>query len=52
MPFQIEVDEKYYLARYPELVESIQKEVIADGQQHFDENGYLEGRRPFEIKPG
>ena len=22
-------------------------ELLADGQQHFDENGYLEGRKPF-----
>ena len=48
-PFEIRVDETWYVQRYPDVVESVRKGVVPSAQQHFDEDGYREGRLPFGM---
>ena len=44
------VDEKWYLARYPDIADAIQQGLVPSAQLHFVNDGYFEGRQPFEIK--
>ena len=46
----IEVDEAWYLEKYPDVVAGIQAGKVASAQDHFMHNGYFEGRMPFPIK--
>lgn len=45
----VEVDERWYLERYPDIADAIQKGVVSSAQQHFVNDGYFEGRQPFAI---
>ena len=49
MPFPIYVDERYYLSQNAGIGEYVRKGMLESGQQHFDENGYAEGRLPFGL---
>ena len=44
-------DEKWYLAKYPDVAEAVSAGIFASGRHHFSEVGYFEGRRPgdFEV---
>ena len=44
------VDEKWYLTRYPDIAEAISQGLVQSAQIHFVNDGYFEGRQPFEIK--
>ncbi len=44
------VDEQWYLARYPDIAEAIGQGLVPSPQAHFVNDGYFEGRQPFEIK--
>lgn len=46
----IEVDEQWYLERYPDIAEAIQQGIVQSAQQHFVDDGYFEGRQPFPIR--
>ncbi|MEI7713414.1 MAG: hypothetical protein WCI94_18395 [Rhodospirillales bacterium] len=46
----IEVDEKWYLERYPDIADAIKQGIVQSAQQHFVNDGYFEGRQPFAIK--
>jgi hypothetical protein len=46
----IEVDEAWYLEKYPDVAEAIKSGKIASARQHFMFNGYFEGRLPFPIR--
>lgn len=46
----IEVDEKWYLERYPDIAEGIEQGIVVSAQQHFVNDGYFEGRQPFPIQ--
>jgi hypothetical protein len=46
----IEVDEAWYLSKYPDVGEGIRSGAVASAREHFMHNGYFEGRLPFEIK--
>jgi hypothetical protein len=46
----VEVDEAWYLQRYPDIAEAIAAGSVKSAAQHFKENGYLEGRQPFPIQ--
>ena len=46
-PNTIVVDERWYLLENPDVAESIRKGVVASAQDHFDKDGYREGRLPF-----
>jgi hypothetical protein len=49
MPFPIRVDEKWYLQQNADVAEYIRKGTIASARVHFDQDGYREGRRPFDL---
>ena len=46
----VEVDEAWYLDRYPDIAEAIENGVVASAKQHFVTDGYFEGRRPFPMR--
>jgi hypothetical protein len=46
----IEIDESWYLRQYPDVEEAIRKKVISSAKEHFLNDGYFEGRVPFQIK--
>ncbi|MDR3536141.1 MAG: hypothetical protein P4L71_06540 [Acetobacteraceae bacterium] len=45
----IEVDEGWYLERYPDIAEAIRQGLVPSAQQHFTRDGYFEGRQPYPI---
>lgn len=45
----IEVDEQWYLKRYPDIAEAIDKGLVQSARLHFISDGYFEGRLPFPI---
>lgn len=46
----IEVDEKWYLEQYPDIAAAIEQGIVTSAQEHFVNDGYFEGRRPFPIR--
>jgi hypothetical protein len=45
----IDVDEDWYLAKYPDILQAIASGATESAKQHFVEHGYFEGRLPFPI---
>lgn len=46
----VEVDEAWYRQQYEDIAQAIQTGAVASAKQHFLDDGYFEGRLPFEIK--
>ncbi len=46
----IEVDEAWYLDKYPDVAAGIQAGKVTSARDHFLHNGYFEGRLPFAMK--
>jgi hypothetical protein len=46
MPFPIMVNEGWYLQQNPGVAGHIASGQLLSAQQHFNDNGYREGRRP------
>lgn len=46
----IDVDEVWYAKVYEDIGAAIRDGKIASAKQHFVADGYIEGRKPFEIK--
>jgi hypothetical protein len=46
----IDVDEAWYLEKYPDVAEAIRDGTIESARQHFIHNGYFEGRLPFPVR--
>jgi hypothetical protein len=46
----VEVDEKWYLARYEDIRQAIESGTVSSARTHFVNDGYFEGRVPFGIK--
>ena len=44
------VDEDWYLRTYPDVAEAISEGQFKSAKHHFVANGYLEGRRPFDVQ--
>ena len=44
-----DVDEDWYLAKYPDVAAAISQGTTVSAKQHFVDNGYFEGRLPFAI---
>ena len=44
-----EVDERWYLERYPDIADAIKQGIVVSAQQHFVSDGYFEGRQPSSI---
>jgi len=47
---KIYIDAEWYLANNPDIVEAIERGVIADAQEHYVLSGYYEHRMPYEIE--
>jgi hypothetical protein len=45
----VEVDERRYLDRYPDIADAIEKGLVKSPRLHFVNDGYFEGRMPFPI---
>lgn len=45
----VEVDERWYLERYPDIAQAIEEGVVQSARLHFVNDGYFEGRLPFPI---
>ena len=45
----VQVDEAWYLERYPDIAEAISQGVVQSPRVHFGNDGYFEGRLPFPI---
>jgi hypothetical protein len=46
----IKVDEAWYLNRYQDIAQAIREGTVPSAQSHFVNDGYFEGRLPFDIK--
>ena len=46
----IEVDEDWYLKQYEDIAKAIREGSVKSARQHFIDDGYFEGRLPFQIK--
>jgi hypothetical protein len=45
----IEVDEAWYLRTYEDIASAIKSGSVRSARQHFIDDGYFEGRRPFAM---
>jgi hypothetical protein len=45
----VDVDEAWYLSRYPDIADAIKQGLVSDARSHFIHDGYFEGRLPFAI---
>ena len=43
------VDEEWYLKEYEDIAEAVRNGSIESAAQHFVDDGYFEGRRPFPM---
>jgi len=46
----VEVNAEWYRTHYPDIAEAIDQGIVVSPQRHFVDDGYFEGRQPFEIK--
>jgi hypothetical protein len=46
----IDVDETWYLKRYPDIANAIKQGLVPSAREHFINDGYFEGRLPFPIQ--
>jgi hypothetical protein len=46
----VEVDEAWYLERYPDIADAIRQGIVSSARSHFVHDGYFEGRMPFPIR--
>jgi hypothetical protein len=46
----VDVDEKWYRLKYPDVADAIDDGVFRSAKHHFVESGYFEGRLPAELK--
>ena len=45
----IEVSQDWYLKEYQDIAQAIANGTVASAKQHFVDDGYFEGRRPFPM---
>ena len=45
----IQVDEAWYLQEYEDIAQAIREGKLTSAKQHFIDDGYFEGRRPFAM---
>lgn len=46
----VPVDEEWYRAQYPDVAAAIDAGAYANATSHFIDHGYIEGRRPYQVK--
>jgi len=47
---KIQLDERWYLQKYPDVRQAISKKIVSDAKDHFIRFGYFEHRLPYHIK--
>src|SRR5262249_7248050 len=47
---KIQLDEQWYLQKYPDVRQAIARKAVKDARDHFVRFGYFEHRLPYEIK--
>lgn len=45
----VEVDEAWYLREHEDIARAIRNGAVASARQHFKDDGYFEGRRPYPM---
>jgi hypothetical protein len=45
----VDVDERWYLDRYPDVAKAIESNVLKTASQHYCQSGYFEHRMPYYI---
>ncbi len=45
----IQVNEEWYLTEYPDIAQAIRDGKVELARQHFIDDGFFEGRRPFPM---
>jgi hypothetical protein len=45
----IQVIEEWYLTEYPDIAQAIRDGKVESARQHFIDDGFFEGRRPFPM---
>ncbi len=46
---RVDVDEGWYLDRYPDVAQAIESKVLRTALQHYCQSGYFEHRMPYYI---
>jgi hypothetical protein len=46
----VEVDEEWYLKRYPDIADAIEQGLVPSARAHFINDGFFEGRWPFPMQ--
>jgi hypothetical protein len=46
---KIELDEQWYLQKYPDVKQAIAKKIVKSAKEHFVRFGYFEHRLPYRI---
>jgi len=44
----VDIDEGWYLRRYPDVAEAVRAGTFKSAKDHFVNNGFFEGRMPFD----
>jgi len=47
---KIQLDEQWYLQKYPDVRQAIAKRLVKDAREHFIRFGYFEHRLPYHIR--
>ena len=47
---EVQLDEQWYLQKYPDVRQAIAKKIVKDAKEHFTRFGYFEHRLPYHIK--
>ncbi len=45
----MQVNEEWYLTEYPDIAQAIRDGKVQSARQHFIDDGFFEGRRPFPM---
>jgi hypothetical protein len=48
--WRVQLDERWYLQKYPDVRQAIEKKTVNDARDHFLRFGYFEHRLPYSIK--
>ncbi len=49
MLLAVEVDEAWYLKQHDDIAEAVKQGSVASARQHFLDDGFFEGRKPFPM---
>ena len=47
--FRFRLMSAWYLAEHPDVADSMRQGTVESAQQHFEKDGYREGRLPFGL---